>query len=1403
MTPASDERDPIEQLADSFLRRYRAGERPSAAEYVARYPELSDQVRDLLSALVLMEQDPPVGGRSSDTSAGHADLTGQQLGDYRIVREIGRGGMGVVYEAVQESLGRHVALKVLSTGLHTAGQFLERFRREAKAAAGLHHTNIVPVFGVGEHQGTHFFAMQFIAGRGLDAIVTEVRQRQQDQAATTVPPKPGAAKSTLRLPAAEATPVPCTALESPPAEKPSELSDLPHGQYVRAVVQVVIQAADGLHHAHQNGVFHRDIKPSNLLLDARGTVWITDFGLAKTAGNDDLTATGDLVGTLRFMAPERFRGESDARSDVYALGATLYELLTLRPAYADTDRLRLIERIQRTDRVRPRQVDSRLPLDLETIVLKAMEPEPAARYATAAELAEDLRRFVADRPIRARRPSALEQLNRWRRRNPMLAALTATVALLLVLLAAGSLVAAVWLREQWQVSITAEAQALDSLARAQQAEQERIQELYRAYVNEARVTRSTGRVGQRLRSLEIIEKSLALVPRASLTPEQILELREETIAALTLPDLREIRHWSYRGRASGGQGSSLPHQPGDLPGIMAVDFDPLLQYYAANEGDGNVVVRRVVEDTPAASFPLSSRPLKCICHFSPDGQLLLVDQAQVSEHSEGSLAVWDWRSGRKILEVVGVYIWGRHAFSPDSRRLALIWPACTGQTIALYDLASGKEEKRLAGDYPATRVAFAPDGRRLAMTSWQIGTLRVVDLLTGDALIDLPQQGSLEGVAWSPDGLWLAAGGRDGRIAIWDMARPGKPQILEGHQNEVFQLAFNQQGTLLISASRDGSSRIWDLPSGRASLRVPGRIVRAHPANGQLAGVDGIRISLWERADNDVLVTLPQPARTVDFSPDGCLLATAGETGAHLWDLAASRPVADLGIDECETAVFNPRDGTLATYGKMSQVRLWPWRADPAGPCGAGQLGPPRVLSIATPQHLFQRACWSLDGRWLGVVDYRNDVVQIAAADQPQPWRPVGKIPSLALLALSPDGALAAAGAYDWSRLVVWRVADGAKVLEVPWHAYAAFSPNGEWLVTGGLGHYSFWKVGSWQPGPELVSEHSHSGPAPLAFSADSRLLALAMSQVRLVDAATGNTLATLAGPDSALISGLCFSPDGTRLAVARQDREVQLWDLRALRRQLSAFGLDYAMPPYEPEAAAGPPEKLHVRVVLPSGANHAGVWAGYWLRRGTWEESVRHCWSDAIDSYTKALKLLPSSAPPSERVRVLDRRAHSYWRSDCYEAARADWLRALELAPEQDEIRLHLARSYVVCPPPLRSPHRALPLALAAAEHQPVPKQALSTLGITYYRLGKYQEAADVLRRSLRDGNPEASPQDLFFLAMCHARLGNPDGAKTSYEEAVQQFQKRKGSWAAHEAAELKDFQAEAESVLVGDGKP
>jgi serine/threonine-protein kinase len=517
MSAPTSDRGPVDQLAEEFAERYRRGEHPSLTEYTERYPEWAEQIRNRFSALVPFEERSTLAGPPTGPPAEPAALAGPlpgRLGEYRLLREVGRGGMGVVYEAVQESLGRHVALKILPVQALLNPQYLERFRREARAAGRLHHSNIVPVFGVGEWRAgnvsppVHYYAMQFIPGQGLDAVVDQVRRLRQDEPAPTptVPVAGGAGAGSLAR-ALLTDQFECSAHDSRPAtpEGPggpagaspatqsgagavtavsassTDLAGRSAAQYFRGVARVGVQVAEALAYAHRQGVLHRDIKPSNLLLDTHGTVWVTDFGLAKAADGDALTGSGDILGTLRYMAPERFRGVSEARGDVYSLGVTLYELVTLRPAFADADRLRLIERVKTEEPPRPRQLDRRIPRDLETIVVKAMAKEPAARYATAQALAEDLRRFLADRPIQARPAGGAERLWRWGRRNPVVACLLAG---LFVALAGGLIgVTGQWLRAEGHL---AEARRQRQLAEDNFAEARRQRRLAEESFRQAR-----------------------------------------------------------------------------------------------------------------------------------------------------------------------------------------------------------------------------------------------------------------------------------------------------------------------------------------------------------------------------------------------------------------------------------------------------------------------------------------------------------------------------------------------------------------------------------------------------------------------------------------------------------------------------------------------------------------------------------------------------------------------------------------------------------------------------------------------------------------------------------------------------------------------------------------------------
>ncbi|MFO0966231.1 MAG: protein kinase [Gemmataceae bacterium] len=377
---------------------------------------------------------------------------GGVLGDFVLLREIGRGGMGVVYEAEQTTLGRRVALKVLPAVALDA-QRLERFRREAQAAARLHHTNIVPVFGVGETAGVHYYIMQYIEGQALDRVLKQIGEADRAGAdpiahADTVT---FAAGASLAPPEEShpATSVSTHVAAPKPASSATAATSMgaAAGPFWKDAARIGAQVAEALAHAHDKGVLHRDIKPANVLLDKAGAAWVTDFGLAKFAEADDLTAPGAVVGTLRYMPPERFQGQADARGDVYSLGLTLYEMLALRPAFDETGHERLFAQVSRAEPAPPSRWRRGIPRDLETVVLKAIARDPAHRYQTAAALAEDLRRVVDDRPVLARRAGPLERWRRWSRRNPLVASLSAALVLVLLATALGSTIAAFNFRE--------------------------------------------------------------------------------------------------------------------------------------------------------------------------------------------------------------------------------------------------------------------------------------------------------------------------------------------------------------------------------------------------------------------------------------------------------------------------------------------------------------------------------------------------------------------------------------------------------------------------------------------------------------------------------------------------------------------------------------------------------------------------------------------------------------------------------------------------------------------------------------------------------------------------------------------------------------------------------------------
>ena len=529
----------IDQLVESFVGRLRAGEQVTIESYQQQYPDLAEEIGQIFPSLQMLETCRPQEEDEPPKLSAVEDVPPNRLGEYRILQEIGRGGMGIVYEAEHDRMRRRVALKVLPKSMAQRSSHLARFQLEARSAGLMHHTNIVPVFEVGEDQGFHFYAMQFIQGQNLDLVIQEMRAMRlfgsdpaQDFDDATIPARAdtpqandttgnGSLGQTLAyrmvsdFTVQEPPPTPENKAEPTAAGSTSSvfgssgwaLGNRGRSAYIQRVAAIGMQVADALAYAHHSRILHRDIKPANLLLDTDGTVWVTDFGLAK-GDDDDLTQTGDIVGTLKYMPPERFAGQTDGRSDIYCLGLTLYELSTLTSAFAGKDRARLVEQVTQSSPRAPRAIDPSIPRDFETIVLKAIDRNPDRRYQTARQMAADLQAFMLDRPIRARRISVPERLWRLCRRNPVTAVLSAISLTLLVTAALGASIFAYQIKLKSEMLKAQNERASSHLALTEQTVDGMLKRLSR----ELRDLPQTSVVREQLlgEALELQEKMLAL-----------------------------------------------------------------------------------------------------------------------------------------------------------------------------------------------------------------------------------------------------------------------------------------------------------------------------------------------------------------------------------------------------------------------------------------------------------------------------------------------------------------------------------------------------------------------------------------------------------------------------------------------------------------------------------------------------------------------------------------------------------------------------------------------------------------------------------------------------------------------------------------------------------------------------
>jgi serine/threonine protein kinase/WD40 repeat protein/Flp pilus assembly protein TadD len=1224
----------FDALAEEFAERYRKGERPSPEEYVDRLPQMADEIREMFPALVEVEElDAGKPAPEKEAKIGPQTRALQQIGDYRILGEIGRGGMGVVYEAEQVSLGRRVALKVLPRHVAKDPRTLERFRREARAAARLHHTNIVPVHEIGSDGDVRFYAMQFIHGQSLDAVITELRHlRIQSQSRATREEKsksgsetrdlspsvahsilaggflperenrsssglarehtdtqPGSAAVALAkavgvdldateagsmsriAPATSSTPTPLSWAVLPGGTQLS-VAELSHRVFHRSVAHIGRQAASALVHAHTRAVIHRDIKPSNLLLDTDGVVWVTDFGLAK-AEDDGLTESGDVLGTIRYMAPERFSGQADSRSDVYALGLTLYELLLLRPAFDSPNRLALIDLVKNVDPPRPRSIDPRIPLDLETIVLKTIEKDPKARYATADALSEDLRRFLADEPIRARQVSAPERYWRWARRNPVIATLGGVLTALLIAVTVGSMVAAVYFKDSAR-------REMNLAAREQIANRQ--SQLDRNQAIEARRQAIEQRDHSRQQSADLaLDKGIALAQEGHADRGLFWMIEALKTAPDRAEEFRKLVRWNLNAWLGQVHKTLRIFETGER--CDSVAFSPDGRYFAtglnpldrslakplslweagsgrklfvlpgafapfAFRGDGKVLAARddyghavaIDLSTKQALWTSPQLPAEFweTIEFSPDAKTIFVT---VSE-SRSRVSIWrlDAATGRQLSLPIRSTGWG--AVAPDATTVAIRRVDDGKAYIDVLDMASLRRKASWqAGTIRPHRLLFSPHSRSLFVSEPQGGVLnqnsyvgQVWDAGTGQTMT--PPMASTTIANFPPSADTLVTLTKN--VCLVRDASSARVKGAGLPAREDAELASHPDGRTMLSASGDGVLHFWQISPEAEPVSTPGTDMQESltPSRSDSATRD-VRLfstGLWangraafspaQSAGGRELIRLSDPAT-------GRLL---GSPAAHYpgWKV---RAVVRSPDGRCFATGSNPP-------GATGEVRIYE--------ASTGRLRfPPMPCTNYVRALAFQP-----DGKVLASGDYGGLVRLWDTATGREIGRPLAQREIVMCLTYSPDGKMLAVGLANdhtgkpgvrlWDTITLKPIGEllssNRSVTRIE------FRPDGRALLADSTEPATrLYDVTRGQASGELMLDEGAG-----EFSPDSRTFVAAAGDgtVKLRDAATGSLIATLMTASSPATCA-AFRADGKLVVAGFDDGTVRLCDLATKER--------------------------------------------------------------------------------------------------------------------------------------------------------------------------------------------------------------------------------------------------------------